>query len=878
VQSTEAAATMRLVVNGVARDVPIEPERSLLTVLRDELDITGPKPGCGEGVCGACTVLIDGRAVRTCRALLREAEGRRMLTIEGLAPAGELHPMQQAFLDAGAFQCGYCTPGMILSAVSLLEATPDADEAAIRAGLQGNVCRCGTYARILTAVQAARDIPVGAGPHSSVDQDGDSDVAPASALSPAPAPSAPFAASPTELARPAAPWDLTPPEDRDWFDVLPHGLIVVTERDHSSGWSTTSGAWLHVGADGAVTAFTGKVDGGQDNRTGLSILLAEALGIPLEDVALVMGDTDLCPHDQGTFGSRSTPDAGRELAVLGRAARQVLDRLANAQGVPATSRSTTAIGDLVPGLRRVEVVNAARRRDADAVPLPAPAGRQGVARRTGRSIVTGAKRFPSDVSRPGMRHGVVLRPPAAGAALRSVAFEAVASEDVTVVRDGSFAGAVAASPDRARLALGRVKPTWDLPDEPGEDQLESHLRAHPAQAEGWEGGFHRQKGEVEPALAAAPVRVDATYRTAFIAHVPMETRAAVAEWSDDGRVTIWTGTQVPFGVREEVAAALAVPEASVRVIVPDFGGGFGGKHAGEVAVEAARLARAAGTPVKVRWSREDEFSQAYFRPAAVIDIHAGADRDGRLTAWQMTNLNSGPFGLAGPYDVPNEQLDYQPAESPLRQGSYRALAATANHFARESAMDELAAALEIDPLELRLNHLGDQRLAAAMREVARQIEWTREREHDVGLGIAGGVEKDARVATAVELRVGAARRPILTRVVVAFDCGRIVNPDALRNQIQGAMSMGLGGALFEAVHFEAGGVLTNASITDYRVPRITDLPGIEISLLDQPDVPSAGAGETPIVALAPAIANAIFDATGVRLRDLPLVPDGRIPG
>jgi nicotinate dehydrogenase subunit B len=295
-------------------------------------------------------------------------------------------------------------------------------------------------------------------------------------------------------------------------------------------------------------------------------------------------------------------------------------------------------------------------------------------------------------------------------------------------------------------------------------------------------------------------------------------------------------------------------------------------------VEAARLARAAGAPVKVRWSREDEFRSGYFRPAAVIDIHASADREGRLTAWQMTNINSGTFGLQGPYAVANEQLDYQAADSPLRQGSYRGLAATANHFARESAMDEVAVALEIDPLDLRLTHLGDRRLADVLHEAARRIEWTRERERGVGLGIAGGVEKDARVATAVELRVGKDRRPVLTRIVSTFDCGRIVNPDALTSQVQGAISMGLGGALFEAVHFEAGGMLTNASMTDYRVPRITDLPAIEVVLVDQPAVPSAGAGETPIIALAPAIANAIFDATGIRLRDLPLLQDDRIPG
>src|SRR5262245_5595845 len=243
----------------------------------------------------------------------------------------------------------------------------------------------------------------------------------------------------------------------------------------------------------------------------------------------------------------------------------------------------------------------------------------------------------------------------------------------------------------------------------------------------------------------------------------------------------------------------------------------------------------------------------------------------------MTNVNSGPFGLAGPYAVANQRLDYQAAESPLRQGSYRGLAATANHFARESAMDELAVALEIDPLELRVSHLGDERLADVYREAAKRIDWTRERDDAVGLGIAGGIEKDARVATAVELRVDDDRRPVIERIVTAFDCGRIVNPDALTNQIQGAISMALGGSLFEAVHFGPGGVLTNASLTEYRVPRITDLPAVEVALIDRPDIPSAGAGETPIIALAPAIANAIHDATGIRIRDMPLIPDGRLP-
>jgi isoquinoline 1-oxidoreductase len=857
-----APGRLRFDLNGVGAEVPGEPERSLLGVLRDELDVTGPKPGCGEGVCGACTVLVDGAPVRSCRTSLADVSGRVVTTTEGLAADGRLHPVQQAFLDEGAFQCGYCAPGMILSTVALLGATPNPDDDAIRAGLADNICRCGTYPRILAAVRRAAQ-------RSAAPDDAEAAAPTTPDLVAAPPPR--FDAD----RRPSSPWDMTPTGERQWFEILPEGLVVVAEPDHSGGWSTASGAWLHVGGDGTVAAFTGKVDGGQDNRTGLSIAVAEALEVPLADVRLVMGDTDLCPHDEGTFGSRSTPDAGRELTAAAVAARAVLDRLA-----AETGRPRDRIGDLVRSSRLVEL--ARRRREggdagSGARRATAQATDARTSRATERSIVTGEKRFPSDVVRPRMLHGEVLRPPAAGAELRSIDLAAVASPGVAVVREGSLVGAVAETPDQARSALRRAKAEWDLPDEPGDAELGSHLRAHPIASEGWEGRVHEASGDVEAALSSAQIRVDATYRTAYIAHVPLETRAAVAEWADNGRLTIWTGTQVPFGVREEVAAALGIPEAAVRVIVPDFGGGFGGKHAAEVAIEAAQLARAAGAPVKVRWSREDEFRLGYLRPAAIIDIRAGAGRDGRLTAWEMRNLNSGSFGLAGPYTVPNQRLDYQPAESPLRQGSYRGLAATANHFARESAMDEVAVALEMDPLELRLSHLPDVRLAAAFRAVAERIDWTRTREPEGGVGIAGGIEKHARVATAVELRVGGDRRPILSRIVTAFDCGRIVNRDALTNQVQGATSMGLGGALFESIRFEAGGRLTNASMTDYRVPRITDLPPLEVILLDRPDIPSAGAGETPIIAVAPAIANAIFAAAGVRLRDLPLIPSGRLP-
>jgi isoquinoline 1-oxidoreductase len=328
-------------------------------------------------------------------------------------------------------------------------------------------------------------------------------------------------------------------------------------------------------------------------------------------------------------------------------------------------------------------------------------------------------------------------------------------------------------------------------------------------------------------------------------------------------------------VRGELAQALGVPEDRVRVIVPDTGAGYGGKHTGEAAVEAARLARAAKRPVKLVWTREEEFTWAYFRPAGVIEARAGASRDGLLTAWEFHNYNSGGSGLEAPYAVANRRVAFHNSRSPLRQGSYRALASTANHFARESVIDELAHAVGLDPLAFRLKNLRDARLRAVLQAAANRFGWAEAKSSpERGVGLACGTEKGGYVATCAEVTVDRASGAVkVARAVSAFECGAIVNPDQLKNQVEGALVQGLGGALFEAIRYEDG-MLTNGRFSRYRVPRFSDTPSIEVVLLDRKDLPSAGAGEAPIVAIAPAIGNAIHAATGVRLTALPMVPDG----
>ncbi|MBV9762778.1 MAG: xanthine dehydrogenase family protein molybdopterin-binding subunit [Acidobacteriaceae bacterium] len=306
--------------------------------------------------------------------------------------------------------------------------------------------------------------------------------------------------------------------------------------------------------------------------------------------------------------------------------------------------------------------------------------------------------------------------------------------------------------------------------------------------------------------------------------------------------------------------------------MPDTGSAYGGKHSGECAIEAARLARAAGKPVKLIWTREEEFTWAYFRPAGVIEVAAEIDKEGTLQRWEFHNYMSGPSGLRTPYEAGEKKELFHEMQSPLRDGSYRGLAATANHFARESYMDELAAAAAVDPLAFRLRNLKDERMIAVLKAAAERFGWRQQKPSaSRGFGLACGFEKGGYVACCAEVSIGSGRTLRVERVVEAWECGAIVNPEHLKNQVEGAIVMGLGGALFEEIDFANGRIL-NPRLSEYRVPRFSDVPKIEVVLLDRKDIPSAGAGETPIVGIAPAIGNAIFSATGIRARSMPILP------
>jgi isoquinoline 1-oxidoreductase len=608
--------------------------------------------------------------------------------------------------------------------------------------------------------------------------------------------------------------------------------------------------------------MTGKAELGQNARTSVTQAAAEELRVGPETITVLMADTDLVPYDMGTFGSMTTP---RMLPLVRRAAaaaRETLVDLATKKwgvgraelnatnGVVSGAGHSATYGELAAGQPMTQRISAdvalTPTRDWKVMGTSLP-------KVDAVDFVTGKHEYTSDMHRRGMLFGKVVRPPSFHAELTSAdTSQAEAMEGVKVVHMGDFLAVAAPTQRLARRALAAIKTTWDEKPQPSSKDLIQLLRGV----------------SPTPSVAKGEKTFAQRYSCQYIAHVPLEPRAALAEW-DGQKVTVYTGSQRPFGARDELVAALGLDTKHVRVIVPDTGSAYGGKHTGEAAVEAARIARAVGKPVKVIWTRQEEFTFAYFRPGGVADISSAVSKSGKLTGWTQDNYNSGPAAVETPYAVPGPRCEYHEAESPLRQASYRSLAACFNNFSRETHMDELAHELTVDPVAFRLQNLTNERLKAVLSMAADKFGWGNgARPSGRGIGIACGTEKGSFMATAVELAVEGSRVRLL-RAVSAYDCGAIVNPDLLTNQVVGAVIQGIGGALFEEIDFANGRILNNL-LSRYRVPRYSDIPVLETHLIDHRDIPSAGAGETPIICIAPAIGNAIFSATGQRLRDMPL--------
>jgi nicotinate dehydrogenase subunit B len=691
-------------------------------------------------------------------------------------------------------------------------------------------------------------------------------------------------------------------------------------RRASSQWNPTGALstadqvdnWLRIEPDGTVTVFSGKVELGTGVQTALTQIVAEELDVPFERITMVMGDTDRVPDEGITAGSTTLQIGGFALRHASAEARQALleaasdqldamvDELSISDGVVSVTR------DPVRSVSYAELMGGKRFNRKISLRTPTkPVDTYQVVGQAMRRLdlprkLTGDAGYVHDVRLPGMLHARVVRPPDPGARLVSVKAESVAGAEL--VRQGDFLAVAAEREYDAVRAAASLEATWEqVRRRPPMRDLYRHLRN-----QGTVDEVSFDQGDVDSALDAADTQVEASYSQPFQAHASIGPSCAVADVTPNG-ATIWSSTQGPYPLREALADLLDMPEEAVRVIYAEGSGSYGHNGADDAAADAALISKKLGRPVRVQWSRSDEFRWEPYAPAMVMDLRAALDVEGHITAWvhdvwSPTHGNRPHLGnqlLAGQLayglrpPAPqwfgggdrNAPVDYALSnqrvvahwlrELPLRTSSMRTLGGAANVFANESFMDELAHAAQIDPLDFRLRHLEDERGRVVLQAAAERAGWGQPLPDGAGRGLAfARYENDgAYVATVAEVEVdpetGTTR---VVRLVSAHDCGLIVNPDGVANQIEGNLIQSLSRALFEEITFDENHI-TSADWDTYRILRFSDLPQIEVILINRPDEPLVGAGEPASVCTAAAVANAIFSACGARLRQIPLTPD-----
>jgi isoquinoline 1-oxidoreductase len=656
-----------------------------------------------------------------------------------------------------------------------------------------------------------------------------------------------------------------------------------------AGYPTDVNAYIKVGEDGRITVFSGKIEMGQGVETSMAQMIAEDLGTPLDQIDMIMGDTDTCPYDQGTWGSMTTRFFGPALRAAAANAKAMLVELAAERlAVPGSDLrveegTVVVTGDPSRRVTFAQLVGGRRleRTLSEAAVQKAVADFQVMGtsprRLDARAKVTGEALYAGDIRLPGMLYARILRPPAHDSALTDVeTSKAAAVEGTTIVNQDGIVAVLHADPEMAERALGLVDAKYETPaSDLTEENIFEHLLAGNPQ-----GRTADQRGSLEVGRHAAETTVEMTYVDGYKAHAPMEPHTALARY-EDGRITIWGSTQSPFGDRNRVATALGLPRDQVRVITPYVGGGFGGKGTNLAAIEAARLARITGKPVMVAWTRAEEFFLDTFRPAAIVKITSGLDASGRLCLWDYHSYYAGSRGAEQLYDIPNSQLTFYGAQwgssdQPLATGPWRAPGANTNIFAKESQVDIMAARAGVDPIEFRLRHLSDSRLRRVIEAVAEAATWKAAASPSGrGLGVAIGTDAGACVAHIAEVNVDKATGAVrVTRVVCAQEMGVVVSPMGATMQMEGCITMGLGYALAEDIRFKGKAVL-DRNFDTYEIPRLSWMPAIETVLVRNDALSPQGGGEPAIVCMGAAVANAVFDAVGARVRQLPVTP-GRV--
>ena len=648
-------------------------------------------------------------------------------------------------------------------------------------------------------------------------------------------------------------------------------------------------AFLRIGEDGRVSCFTGKIEMGQGVITSLAQMLADELDVSLDSVDMVMGDTDLCPWDMGTFGSMTTRFFGPPLRAAAAEGRQVLLELAAEYFKVPKETLVTDNGIIYEKSKKRQQVSYAEltkgkkieRQLTGKVSLKKPSefkfmGKSEL-RRDALEKVTGKAKYAGDIQLPGMLYARILRPPAHGATMVSIDLSALSEvEGIQLVREKDMIAVLHKYPDMAELALEKIKVKFDIPPSTLNDKnIFEHLLKVAPEGEVVAEGGNLKKGEKEAASVA-----DQTYLDGYKAHAPIEPHTATAQIDGD-KVTIWPSSQTPFRAQEEVAEALAIPPENVRIISPFVGGGFGGKTRNLQVVEAARLTKLTGKPVQVAWSRKEEFFYDSFRPAAVVKIKSGITTNGNISFWDYHVYFAGERGSQQFYNIPNHSTFSHgsgwggiPGAHPFATGAWRAPANNTNTFARESQIDIMAAQAGMDPLEFRLQNLTDQKMARVLKAAAEKFGWKPAKAPSGrGWGIACGTDAGTWVATIAEVSVNKQSGEVqVQKVVCAQDMGLAINPEGAAIQMEGCITMGMGYALREDIHFKGRQIL-DVNFDTYQIPRFSWLPKIETVIIDNKNADPQGGGEPAIITMGAVIANAIFDATGARVFQMPMTPE-----
>ena len=698
-------------------------------------------------------------------------------------------------------------------------------------------------------------------------------------------------------------------------------------------------SYIAVNADGRVAAYFGKMDMGHGLHVAIAQIVAEELDVPFKSVKVFMADTATSVNQGGASGSTGIQLGGKQMRVAAAEARRVLVEMAAARlSVPADKLTVndgvvSTVDDKAKSVTYAQLIGgqyfnvqldwnkeignalyapgkALPKKPSEHKIVGQPIKREDVAPK-----VFCEEDFVTDVKVPDMMHGRMIRPSVAGSV--PVKVDESSIKDIPgakVVWQKGFLGVVADREWDAIRAAEKLKVEWSAEVQPFPVQasLFDHIRKAPVRKRMVE----KENGDVDAAFKTAAKIIEADYEWPFQSHASMGPACSLVEIKD-GNVTCWSGTQKSHFVKDGLATLLQVPPDKVHVIFKSGPGSYGRNDADDCAMDAAILAQAVGRPVRLQYMRDQGTGWDPKGPASVHRARAGLNAAGEVIAYEFTSkafsrvdvdtnggkppdtltgqalgvaLKSGDgFGVpAESYEIANKRMAWETIpplldrSSPLRTSHLRDPVGPQIHFASESFIDELAAAVNADPIEFRLRHVKDPRDIAVIKAAAQKANWetrTSPRRDQTGTklsgrGIAYAQRNGTRVAVIAEVDVDRSTGKIWARkFTVAHDCGQIINPDGLVKCVEGNIVQGVSRALWEEVTFDRNTVTSVDWIT-YPILDITETPGqVEVVLINYPDIAPSGAGEPSIRPVAAAIGNAIFDATGVRIRRVPFSPE-----